>query len=268
MPAWAPSTDTSAHWPTRPARSGWRHPTPEEFEGRDLRAAVFWGVDLGGASFRDVDLSDVTISHARVVDVDIDGYVDRVRINGVDVTQYVNDRDLWHPLRTAVYAEGPDDMRAAWDALDQQWAATIEQAGPLSEGQLHESVGGEWSFVETLRHLVFAIDKWFTAPILGAGFHPIGMPNSGSVDFGWPGLDHAARPTLDETLAVRAERSAALRDYLGRLTADELTREVAVLENGTASVRECLRTVFEEEFEHNRYATRDLGHLRVAMQSP
>lgn len=33
--------------------------------------------------------------------------------------------------------------------------------------QLHESVGGEWSFVDTLRHLVFAMDKCFTTLILG-----------------------------------------------------------------------------------------------------
>lgn len=46
---------------------------------------------------------------------------------------------------------------------------------------LHESVNEEWSFVQTLRHLVFAMDKWFTAPILGDRFHPIGLPNTGSV---------------------------------------------------------------------------------------
>ena len=62
---------------------------------------------------------------------------------------------------------------------------------------MHESVGGEWSFVDTLRHLVFAMDKWFTTPILGdEEFHPIGLPNTGSADFGWPGLDRSAAPTF------------------------------------------------------------------------
>jgi DinB superfamily len=32
---------------------------------------------------------------------------------------------------------------------------------------LHESVGGEWSFIETLRHLVFATDSWIRRAILG-----------------------------------------------------------------------------------------------------
>lgn len=88
-------------------------------------------------------------------------------------------------------------------------------------------MGGEWSLVETLRHLKFAMDNWFTLPILGGeNFHPIGLPNTGSLDFGWPGLDRRAD-----------------------------------LENGSTPVNECLSTLFEEEFEHNRYAGRDLAHL-------
>jgi hypothetical protein len=103
------------------------------------------------------------------------------------------------------------------------------------------------------------MDKWFTAPILGEGFHPFGLPNTGSTDFGWPGLDRGADPTFDEALAVRDERAARFRDYLDGVTPADLTREVDVLENGTNPVSECLHTVFEEEFEHNRYAERDLA---------
>lgn len=32
---------------------------------------------------------------------------------------------------------------------------------------LHERVEGEWSFIETLRHLVFATDAWVKRAILG-----------------------------------------------------------------------------------------------------
>jgi hypothetical protein len=141
------------------------------------------------------------------------------------------------------------------------WAATIERARRRTEAQLHQSVGGEWSFVETLRHLVFAMDKWFTAPILGEGFHPIGLPNTGSADFGWPGLDHDADPALNDVLAVRAQRAERLRGYLDEVGLVDLTRPVDVLENGSTPVNECLYTVFEEEFEHNRYASRDLARL-------
>jgi len=104
----------------------------EEFEGRDLSDAVFWGVDLSRARFRDVDLTGVRVSHARLVDVGIDGLVDRVTINGVDVTDYVNDRDRWYPLRAMIRPDSPDGMRAAWRALDAVWAATIQRAGKLT----------------------------------------------------------------------------------------------------------------------------------------
>jgi hypothetical protein len=236
----------------------------EEFEGRDLSDAVFWGVDLKGARFRDVDMTDVTISHARIVNVDIDGLVDHVTINGVDVTHYVNERDSWYPLRAMIRPADIAGMHAAWSALEQTWAGTIERAQRLTEAQVHVSVGGEWSFVETVRHLVFAMDKWFTVPILDQGFHPIGLPNTGSADFGWPGLDRSADPTLSEALDVRTERSAKLHDYLDNLRPEDLVRTVDVLENGPNPVNECLYTVFEEEFEHNRYATRDLAHLEPA----
>ncbi len=234
----------------------------EEFEGQDLSDAVFWGVNLSRARFRDANMTNVTISHAWLIDVDIDALVNHVTINGVDVTQYVNDHDPWYPLRTMLRPADPDGMRAALDALEQSWATTIERAQRLTEQQRNESVGGEWSFVNTLRHLVFALDKWFTVPVLGdQQFHPIGVPNSGSVDFGWPGLDPNADPSYDEVLAVRRQRAARLREWLDACTPADLTRDVEVLENGVTPVNECLYTVFEEEFEHNRYALRDLAHF-------
>jgi hypothetical protein len=235
---------------------------PEEFEG-DLAGAVFWGADLSGARFRDVNLTDVTISHAWLVDVDVDALIDKVVINGVDVTSYVNERDPWHPLRAMLRPSDPEGMRTAWIALEDAWAQTIARARRLSEADLHESVDGEWSFVQTLRHLVFATDKWFTSPILGAPFHPIGLPNTGSIDFPWPGLDHDATPSLSEVLAVRADRAARLSEYLTTVAVTDLSRSVDVLENGASPLQECILTVFEEAFWHNRYALRDLEQLEA-----
>ena len=236
---------------------------PEEFEG-DLAGAVFWGADLSGARFRDVNLTDAKISHSWLVNVDIDALIDKVVINGVDVTAYVNERDPWYPLRAMLRPSDPEGMRAAWAALEDEWAKTITRAQALSEDELHESVNDEWSFVQTLRHLVFAMDKWFTAPILGGSFHPIGLPNSGSVDFPWPGLDYDLTLSVSEALAVRSDRATRFRDYLATAAAADFTRPVDVLENGTNPVQECIHTVFEEEFWHNRYAQRDLAQLETA----
>ena len=233
----------------------------ESFEGRDLVDAEFWGVDLSGARFRDVNFTNVAINGAWLINVDIDALIDRVVINGVDVTSYVNEQDPWYPLRAMLRPPDREGMRMAWASLEDVWSATIARARLLPEVAVRESVDDEWSFVQTVRHLVFAMDKWFTAPILGEAFHPIGLPNSFSASFPWPGLDPDADPTLAEALDVRAERSTWLRDYLERVTPSDLTEPVDVLENGTNPVQECVYTVFEEEFAHNRYATRDLARL-------
>jgi hypothetical protein len=236
---------------------------PEEFEG-DLAGAVFWGAELTGARFRDVNMTNVTISHAWLVNVDIDALVDNVVINGVDVTSYVNERDPWYPLRAMLRPSDPEGMRAAWVALESEWATTVAVAQALPEAALHQAVDDEWSFVQTLRHLVFAMDKWFAVPVLGESFHPIGLPNSGSVDVPWPGLEYDLSPSVSEALAVRADRATRLRDYLVSIATADFARPVDVIENGTNPLEECIFTVFEEEFWHNRYARRDLERLEAA----
>jgi hypothetical protein len=236
---------------------------PEEFEG-DLAGSVFWGADLTGAMFRDVRLNDATITHSWLVNVDIDALVDKMVVNGVDVTSYVNERDEWYPLRTVLkFPENPDEIRASWALLEAEWAKTVARAQALGEAKMHESVNGEFSFVETVRHLVLAMDKWFIAPVLGDTFHPIGLPNKGSLDFGFPGLDYHLKPSAAEALAVHAARCARYRDFIAAVTAADVTMPVDILENGPHPLLPCLHTVIEETFWHNRYALRDLALLEA-----
>jgi hypothetical protein len=236
-------------------------PMAEEFEFQDLSDAVFWGVDLQRATFRDVDLKGARFSHARLVDVVVDAEIDRLVVNGVDVTAYVNERDEWFTLRSQLHPTDPDRMRHGWQAFRTAWEQAIEQARALPDERRHASVGGEWSFVQTVRHLVFATDKWFTAPILGEGFDPIGLPNSGSADFGWPGVDATAEPTFEEAADAWRARADRMRVHLDHLEPSAVTAEVDVLENGTTAVHDCIGVVFEEHFQHLRYALRDLDQL-------
>jgi hypothetical protein len=233
-----------------------------DFEDADLRGARFREVDLTGAQFEGANLTNVTMSEVWLVNVEIDGMLSGVKINGVDVTAYVS-RELAriNPQRALFEPTDPEGMRAAWRAVTSVWDATITRAQRLPEETLHASVDGEFSFVQTLRHLVFATDKWFTAPLLGGEFAPMGLPNTGSLDFPWPGIDRAADPSFAEVLAVRRDRGARFAEYLTDLDAAELTQTREVLENGTAPLQACLHVVFEEEMAHHGYATRDLDLL-------
>jgi hypothetical protein len=135
---------------------------------------------------------------------------------------------------------------------------------------LHERVDGQWSFIETLRHLVFATDAWVLRAVLGnpAPFHPLGLVYSEMpVDTPLVPHDAQARPSLDEILAVRTERMAAVARALDGLTDEQLDATTQpVLEPGypaseSFAVRRCFSTVVNEEWLHREYAERDLARL-------
>ena len=62
-----------------------------------------------------------------------------------------------------------------WDTVERLWADTLARAERLPERLLHERVDDEWSFTETLRHLVFVADSWTGRMVLGdQSFHRLG----------------------------------------------------------------------------------------------
>ena len=241
---------------------------PEEFEGQDLSESVFWGVNLQRTLFRDADLSGSRFFHTLWSDVNIDGLVQRLVVNGVDVTDYVNANDRWYPLRTRLEPQSADELRAAWTDLRREWEAVLSRVASLPADTVLRSVNGEWSLRDTLRHLVFAIDKWFSGPVLGEStFTPIGLPNSGSQGHDWPGLDATSDPSFEAVLTVRAERLAQFTRYLETLDLGRLPETVEVPENGTVPTLMCFHVVLEEEFEHLRYALRDLDLMAAGTDS-
>ena len=232
----------------------------EQFEDRDLSDSVFWGVRLQRCLVRDADLLGTRFFHTLWSDVSIDGVVDRLVVNGVDVTDYVNANDRWYPLRTRLEPDTSDALRASWAELQQEWADLLGWASRLGPGAALRSVNGEWCLRDTLRHLLFAMDKWFGGPLLCArSFTSFGLPNTGSQGGDWPGLDPAADPSFDEVLAARAEHAARFGAFIGSLDFADLPETVEVLENGTVPAVMCFHVVLEEEFEHLRYALRDLA---------
>jgi hypothetical protein len=163
----------------------------------------------------------------------------------------------------------PVGFAEAWDVLEALWEQTVRRARSLDPALLHESVDGEWSFTETLRHLVFATDAWIRRAVLGdpAPWDPLDLPWDEMPDT--PGIprDRAVRPALDTVLALRRDRMASVREVIEGLTAESLAGDTAPVEGPgwpqprSYPVRECLLVVLNEEWEHRLYAERDLDAL-------
>ncbi len=124
--------------------------------------ARFADQDLTDAEFRECDLTRARLIGVVMQDAVIDGLVSNLVVNGVEVTSYVEaELDRRHPVRLLIRSADPVDLRQAFRQLRADWAATLERLGGLPEGSEHQRVVGEWSAVETLRHLVFVHDSWF-----------------------------------------------------------------------------------------------------------
>ena len=238
---------------------------PEQFEDRDLSDSVFWGVQLQRALVRDANLTGAQFFHTLWSDVSIDGVIDRLVVNGVDVTEYVNAHDRWFPLRTQLEPDTADALRSTWAVLQAEWAALLARAAQLPSEAVLQSVNGEWCLRDTLRHLLFAMDKWFCLPVLGAlAYTSIGLPNTGSQGLAWPGLDPAADPRFDDVLATRRQQQDRFDRFIAELDFADLPDTVEISENGSVPAVMCFHVVLEEEFEHLRYALRDLDTLATA----
>jgi hypothetical protein len=245
-----------------------------EFVNQNLSGSRFENVDLSGARLHNVDLTGAVIRGTLLVDVDIDAEVQNVRINGVDIGPLVEaELDRLYPERVKLRPTDAAGYREAWAVIEGLWPATVERARRLPPDLLHERVDGEWSFIETLRHLVFATDAWVLRALLGEAspYDALGLPHTEMDVEGVPN-DADARPGLDEVLALRADRMATVRDVLAGLTDDVLAgRTEPVTAPGypppdSYDVRRCLGAILSEEWLHRLYAERDLEVLERRLE--
>ena len=187
--------------------------------------ARFEDQDLTDAEFRECDLTRARLIGVVMQDAVIDGLVSNLVVNGVEVTSYVEaELDRRHPVRQLIRSADPADLQEASRQLRADWAATLGRLQGMPKGSEHQRVGGEWSAVETLRHLVFVHDSWFRPGCMGSNkpFTAIGLASEFVPDQEEQGLDRAATPSLDEVLAVRDVQGAELERWLSTVTPDEL----------------------------------------------
>jgi len=252
-----------------------------QYQGTRLRDARFHTVDLTGSRFRLVDLSDVWIRQAdlhrvrmrgvEMVDVEIDGELQNVVVNGVDIAPLVEaEMARQDPDYTKMKPQTADEFRQAWDVVERRWAETVDRARRLEPVSLHERVDDEWSFIETLRHLCYATDAWVNRVYLGDPdpWSPLDLPFDTKRDLQWR-HDTKVSPSLDEVLAVRADRQATVRRVLAELTEADLDRVTVPVEGDGwppadgYPVAEVLGVVVNEEWHHRRFAERDLAVLEA-----
>ena len=249
------------------------------FERVSLRGAIFSQVKLNDARMHRVDFTGAQIRGAlfdgsrlrgvELVDVDIYGELQNVIVNGVDIAPLVDaELNRRMPERARMRPDDSDGFRAAWAILERLWEGTVARAGMFPEAALHRSVDEEWSFIQTLRHLNFASAAWVGRMILGnpSPWHPLDLPWDEAPDWEWLAWDRETQPSLDEVLTVRRERQAMVRQVMESLTDEQLAATATRTEPGWPQIenfplKECLRIVLNEEWEHRLYAERDLTRL-------
>ena len=245
--------------------------TGARFERVSLRDAQMNGVDLSGAQFRSAAFNGSRMRGVELVDVEISGELQNVIVNGVDIAPLVDaELNRRMPERAKMRPDDSDGFRDAWAILEQLWEGTVSRAMTFPAAALDDNVDDEWSFIQTLRHLNFASAAWVGRMVLGnaSPWHPLDLPWDEAP--GWDGIpwDREARPSLDEVLTVRRERQAMVRHLLESLTDDQLSTELTRSEPGWPRVanfplKECLRIVLNEEWQHRLYAERDLDALET-----
>ncbi len=246
--------------------------TDARFEMVSLRGATVRLAYMDGATFHSVSLNEVVMRGVSLVDVDIQGEVSNLRINGVDVAPLIDgELDRRHPGRSKMRPVDAAGFRAGWDVVEELWGGTVQRARGIDPALLHESVAGEWSFIETLRHLAFATDCWLRRAILGepSPWDALSLPWDEMPDTPGVPRDREVRPALDEVLALRRDRMDGVRRFLEELTDETLAADTVPVEGPgwpeprSYPVRECLLTILTEEFEHRLFAERDLAVLEA-----
>ena len=167
----------------------------------------------------------------------------------------------------AVVSSDADGFREAMRVLDEAWPTTIERLRNLPPDKLHERVDEQWSPIENLRHLVFAIDAWANRALLGdpSPYDALDLPHTemGEVE-GVPndprrppvprrGAGPARRP---HGLRARGDREPHRRAAGGDHRADP---RPGYPESEPYQVRRCLGAILIEEWEHHLFIKRDLA---------
>jgi hypothetical protein len=157
-------------------------------------------------------------------------------------------------------ADDPAGLLDAWENVEAFWHGTVDDAVGRKREMLGERVNGEWSFLETLRHLIFVTDAWIGDVVLErtSAYDPIGLPPDFITNGAELGLDLDARPSVERVLAGRERGMTLVRQTISALQVEDLDRRCAP-RDGQFCVLGAIQVVIFEEWAHHVYAVRDLA---------
>ncbi len=237
----------------------------------ELKEAQFSYVDLRDARIVESDLSGAVMRAVEVSGMEIDApwlvHGKPLLVNGVDVVPFVEaELNRRFAGRANRRAETPEGLGTAGSAVERAWADTIHRVATMPAGTVEVSVAGEWSFVQTLRHLVLATDIWLGQAVLALEqpFHPLGLPWRGAEDTDFDlSVFTVETPAYADVLEARAGRVAMVRDFIAAVTPEELAtpRRNPWSPTRPETTLSCLQVILEEEWEHLRFAVRDLDAI-------
>ena len=106
----------------------------------------------------------------------------------------------------------------------------MARAAALPKGSVNVSVAGDWSFAQTLRHLVHATDMWLGKAVLERAepFHPLGLGYTRPQDEEDVPVATVDVPSYGDVLAAWADRVALVRNFL-----DTTSRRTCSMSLGT-----------------------------------
>ncbi|MCZ2263072.1 DinB family protein [Isoptericola sp. QY 916] len=240
------------------------------FVEADMTGSTFRLVQLDGARFDQSFMPGAVMRGVDLTDADLDGEITGLRVNGVDVAPLVEaELNRRYPGREQARSADLAEQRASLDAALRAWDAHLARAAALAPGAVDEQVDGEWSTAQTLRHLVFAMDGWIRYGLRGIDdpFWYAGLPfTEYEPEVAALGVDLAATPPLEETLAAHADRIAQVHAVYDELAGSDVTGDATRLppwapEGLTRAVHQSLGVVAREHWAHLQFVERDLTTL-------
>ena len=240
-----------------------------EFAHADLKGARFVGADLSGVVMRGVDLLGADIESPWLFDDD-----GSLLVNGVDVVPLIDaELDRRFPGRAERRAVDPDGLRPRGP----RWSGPGRPPSSGSPRCRRAPSTTRWPASGPSRR---RSGTWCWPRTCGwAG--PSSSSTSPSTPSAWPdagaeedGLDMSVfatgTPSYAEVLEARADRVAMVRDFLAAVTPEELdtARQNPWAPAYGETTRSCLHVILDEEWEHHRYAVRDLDAIEAGARQP